>query len=178
MPSLTPRRNRRVHSPILHDDAAFTHPIRVRLPGFHLTRLPLRSLSLRPGGLLTALITALSTGFKRSIALALAVQATRLLALVMVCLLPYWMHLPCLDAHRKGGHDHFVSNNRRSGGFLPSFRRRLLLRTGSSLSAPWRRHATNRGHPKGPASVLHPPTWQIRRQQPLGARWRSWEDVL
>ena len=98
MPSLSPRRNLRAHMPILPDDIAFASLSEARLPESCITRLPLRSLSLRPGCLLTVPETALSTGFRRSITLPPAVRATRLRALVMVGLLSYRMYLPCLDA--------------------------------------------------------------------------------
>ena len=96
MLSLSPRRNRRAHLLILPNGAAFAHLKGARLPDLLFSRLPLRSLSLRPGGLLTALETALSTGFKRLIALALAVQATRLSAFVMVGLL-FLLDAPALS---------------------------------------------------------------------------------
>jgi len=112
MLSLSPRRNHRTHKPVLPDGVAFACIIKARLPDLWISRLLLRSLSLRPGCLLTALATALSTGSRRSIALPPAVQATRLWALVMVGLLSYWMYQPCLDARdapprkiRNGVHD-------------------------------------------------------------------------
>jgi len=98
MPSLSPRRNFRAHVPVLPDSAAFAWQSRARLPDLLFSRLPLRSLSLRPGCLLAVLATASSTGFRRSIARPPAVRATRLSAFVMVGLLSNWMHLPCLDA--------------------------------------------------------------------------------
>ena len=98
MPSLTPRRNYRTHKPVLPDGVAFACIIKARLPDLWISRLLLRSLSLRPGCLLTALATALSTGSRRSIALPPAVRATRLWAFVMMGLSSHRMHLPFLDA--------------------------------------------------------------------------------
>src|SRR5258708_34910433 len=56
--------------------------------GFDLSRLVLRSLSLRPDDLLTILKMALSIGFRDSVSLLSAIQATRLLTFASVGLSP------------------------------------------------------------------------------------------
>jgi len=129
MPSLSPRRNHWAHMPVLPADIAFAPASGARLPGSYVSRLSLRSLSLRPGCLLTVLATALSTGSRQSITLPPAVRATRLRALVMVGLLSYRMYLPCLDA--RGWH----SKSRRETG-----------------STTWARNCHGDGGVKSPAS--------------------------
>jgi hypothetical protein len=128
MPSLSPRRNFRAHVPVLPECTAFASNLRARLPVSYVTRLPSRSLSLRPGCLLTVPETALSTGSKQPIARPPAVQATRLSAFVMVGLFSNWMHLPCLDAqngHNKADEKQFnllaISNNLKSYPILLPF---------------------------------------------------------
>ena len=61
---------------------------RFGLRGFSLSRLPLRSLSLWPGDSLTIPCIALSMGFKRSVSLPFAIQATRSLTLTLAGLTP------------------------------------------------------------------------------------------
>ena len=85
--SLSYRKNCKAHLPFVKNNAFFADVRKARLPDAGVSGLQLRSLSLRPGGLLTVLETALSMGFRRSITLPPAIQATRLRAFVMVGLL-------------------------------------------------------------------------------------------
>jgi hypothetical protein len=58
------------------------------LRGFSLSGPPVRSLSLRPGDSLTSLTDALSMGFRYSVSLLPAIQATGLLILTLASLTP------------------------------------------------------------------------------------------
>src|SRR5262245_54668226 len=58
------------------------------LRNFALSRLPVRSLTLRPGDSLATLTMAVSMGFRASVSLRPAIQATRLLALAPTGLTP------------------------------------------------------------------------------------------
>ena len=99
VPSLPPRRRDPPRQPACDGPCclrAVQHGLGLR--GFALSRLPLRSLTLRPGNSLTILTMALSMGFRASVSLRPAIQATGLLALAPaglppaehVCLL--WTH--------------------------------------------------------------------------------------
>jgi len=136
MPSLSPRRNHWAHMPVLPADIAFAPASGARLPGSYVSRLSLRSLSLRPGCLLTVLATALSTGSRQSITLPPAVRATRLRALVMVGLLSYRMYLPCLDA-RDG---HIKSEGKR--GPRPGSGIIMSLMAGRAMKPLWGRSSS------------------------------------
>ena len=69
------------------------------LRGFSLSGPPVRSLSLRPGDSLTSLTDALSMGFRYSVSLLPAIQATGLLILTLASLTPAehtslnWTHI-------------------------------------------------------------------------------------
>src|SRR5262245_24360099 len=58
------------------------------LRNFALSRLPVRSLTLRPGNSLAILTMVVSMGFRASVSLRPAIQATRLLALAPTGLTP------------------------------------------------------------------------------------------
>src|SRR5215467_7048910 len=58
------------------------------LRNFALSRLPVRSLTLRPGDSLATLTMAVSMGFRASVSLRPAIQVTRLLALAPTGLTP------------------------------------------------------------------------------------------
>jgi len=64
------------------------HSCGLGLRGFSLSGPPVRSLSLRPGDSLTSLTDALSMGFKYSVSLLPAIQATGLLILTLAGLTP------------------------------------------------------------------------------------------
>ena len=86
---LLPRRSERPHQPACERPYRLRRTLRGSASGFYkLTRLHLGSLALRPGDSLTIPKMALSMGFRSSVSLLPAIQATGLLTLAPVGLTP------------------------------------------------------------------------------------------